>query len=149
MAPFHWPSLGLLLAGLLIAQPAWSLTLGEQISENATLTEVKQGPHSYAAVQEETSTQTITALLNENNQVFAILIRSQATTPPDPAQYLGDYADFPHKEPEGSPLRGQQIRYSRGEREAEWSVYGMSGQFSAHAFSLDLAPAEMLPSKED
>lgn len=149
MATFHWTSLGFLIAGLLMAQPAWSLSLGEKISENASLTQVKQGPHTYAAVQEATSTHTITALLNEDNQVFAILIRSEAEMPPEPSQYLGDYATFPHNQPDGSPLRGQQIRYSQGDLEAEWSVYGMSGQFSAHAFSLDLAPAEMLPSQED
>jgi hypothetical protein len=149
MATFHWTSLGLLIADLLMAQPAWALSLGEQITGQAPLIQVKQGPHTYRAVQEETSTQTVTALLNENNQVFAILIRSEAETPPEPEQYLGDYADFPHNQPQGSPLRGQQISFSQGERKAEWSVYGMSGQFSAHAFSLDLAPADMLPSQED
>ncbi len=149
MATFHWTTLGILIAGLLIAQPAWSLSLGEKIAEDAPLTQVKQGPHTYLAVQQETSTHTITALLNENHQVFALLIRSEAELPPDPSQYLGDYAAFPHTEPDSSPLRGQQISYSQGERTAEWSVYGMSGQFSAHAFSLDLAPAEMLPSQED
>ncbi len=123
--------------------PAWAIKLGDYVEPEAVSLQVRQADQTYNAIQETVGPDSITAMMNEDNQVFAIQIRSTAQAAPDPLDYLGEYADFTEEVISVIPLRGRVVRYSKGDQVAEWSTYGMSGSFSAQAISYDLAPDQV------
>lgn len=124
---------------------AWGMELGQTIETDREATQLTQFETPVQMIQVTSGDETEMALLNADQQVFSIQIRSTAESAPDPEAYLGEYAQFEAETVSVIPLRGRVVRYSHPDgRVAEWRVSGMSGRFSAQAFSYDLAPPEIL-----
>jgi hypothetical protein len=99
------------------------------------------GRQQVRGIEQYQGREQIRAYGNEAGQVFWIQINSQSDLPPDYRDYLGEYQQFPPQVVQVVPLRARTVRFSQGNRSAEWRVAGMSGQFQAEAISEDLAPA--------
>lgn len=103
---------------------------------------VQEGSQSRIALEARSGSEAVTAVANKRNRVYRIEIHSTAQEAPDPQEYLGDYASFAQEQVAVFPLKGRIVRYHQGDRAANWSVFGMSGNFSAEALSEDLAVVE-------
>ncbi len=133
-----------LLWGGIGFSPAGAVELGHRLDRATTLTTRVGGRGvSLQAIEEHSATEDVQAVVNGENEVFEIEISSTAQQPPEPSQYLGDYARFPEVETQIVPLRGKIVTYQMGDRRAQWRVFGQSGQFSAQAIGFDLAPVEL------
>ncbi|MEN9223292.1 MAG: hypothetical protein Q6M04_12730 [Thermostichus sp. BF3_bins_97] len=123
------------------ALPGWAVSLGDPLPEWAEPMGV--GRQQVRGIEQYQGQEQIRAYGNEAGQVFWIQINSQSDLPPDYRAYLGEYQQFPPQVVEVVPLRARILRFSQGNRSAEWRVVGMSGGFQAEAISQDLAPAAL------
>lgn len=138
-----WKALGtLILSCILMGQmgsPAWAIQLGDHLP---TVHQQKQPDQAVRLLEQETSTERVTALANEKGEVFEVRLTSRAKTPPLATEYLGPYSTCSHETVTRIPLRGKIVRYTCAKnQQAVWSVYGLTGSFSAQALSLDKAPS--------
>ncbi len=136
---FAWGLGLLLLCWLGLSGPGWAVSLGDPLPEWAEPMSV--GRQQVRGIEQYQGREQIRAYGNEAGQVFWIQINSQSDLPPDYRDYLGEYQQFPPQVVQVVPLRARTVRFSQGNRSAEWRVAGMSGQFQAEAISEDLAPA--------
>lgn len=121
--------------------PVMALALGDDVSGVSAQVVIDRGSHRYWAVHEQHGDADVTAFANYRNQVFQLEIHTHGDLPPDPAAFMGDYAALSAQE-ELIPLRGRIVSYrnDKGDPVAEWTVYGLSGDFVAEATSFELAP---------
>jgi hypothetical protein len=141
---FSWKVLGILILSCVLLwgqmePPAWAIQLGDHLP---TVHQKNQQNRSVRLLEQETSTERVTALANEKGEVFEVRLTSHAKTPPLATEYLGPYSTCSHETVNRIPLRGKVVRYTCAQnQQAVWSVYGLTGSFSAQALSLDKAPS--------
>lgn len=134
-----WMSSGWMSA----ASAAEPVRLGDDIRlVRGSAHQIQEGSQSRIALEARSGSEAVTAVANKRNRVYRIDIHSTAQEAPDPQEYLGDYASFAQEQVAVFPLKGRIVRYHQGDRAASWSVFGMSGNFSAEALSEDLAVDE-------
>lgn len=146
--------LGILLVGLVLLvgigqSPAAAIGLGEKLSADlARQTHFdpvgERGISLRAVTLTPSSEETVEVVTNHEGVVFLIDINSTGRRPPQKQLYMGEYTGLQPLDVRLIPLRGRIETYKSGAKEAEWSVFGLSGRFRARAFSHDLAPAEVM-----
>lgn len=95
------------------------------------------------AIREQIGSTQILEIMNTDNEVFLIQIKSPDRLPPKCSDYMGQYNQLPQTQIQKIPLRAKRTIYQSGNKIVECRLFGQSGEFSGEIISYDKVPVQL------